>query len=199
MFITKVKTRTSKSGTDYYTYKLLTSARLGVVGSPKVKTVLNLGAGFSFPSEHWKELAGRVEQILCGETSLFPCRPEVEKEAMRLVSAIKANSSSTGTESNRYISLDGYYLYGIGSKHHRTIGVEYIGLYATNQSQLPQLLFNLGYYKEQIQIFLALIIGRMANPGSEASTYNWLIKNSVLGELLGIDFNTRSVMALHRG
>ncbi|MDR1394983.1 MAG: hypothetical protein LBK52_02265, partial [Deltaproteobacteria bacterium] len=133
MFITKVKTRTSKSGTDYYTYKLLTSARLGVLGSPKVKTVLNLGAGFSFPSELWKELAGRVDQILCGETSLFPCRPEVEKEAVSLVSAIKANSSSTGTESNRYIPLDGYYLHDMGSKHHRTVGVESIGLHAANQ------------------------------------------------------------------
>ena len=45
---------------------------------------------------------------------------------------------------------------------------------------------------------MALIIGRMAQPGSERATWRWLCQRSGLGELLGVDFESLSLMRLYR-
>ena len=36
--------------------------------------VANLGADFNVPEEKWKDLANRIEQIVTGQSSLFPLR-----------------------------------------------------------------------------------------------------------------------------
>ena len=45
---------------------------------------------------------------------------------------------------------------------------------------------------------LGSIIGRMAAPCSELSTYGWLGERSGLGELLGVDFEAMWLSALYR-
>jgi hypothetical protein len=45
---------------------------------------------------------------------------------------------------------------------------------------------------------LAGIVGRMAKPNSERATWEWLTKQSALGELLKVDFARNSVMGLYR-
>ncbi len=42
------------------------------------------------------------------------------------------------------------------------------------------------------------VIGRMAQPGSELATWNWLQTQSALGELLDVDFDSFSHMRLYR-
>jgi hypothetical protein len=42
------------------------------------------------------------------------------------------------------------------------------------------------------------LIGRMGRPGSELATWNWLVRQSALGELIDVDFATMSHMSLYR-
>lgn len=59
------------------------------------------------------------------------------------------------------------------------------------------LLRELGFTGTQHTTALGSIIGRMAAPASELSTYAWLGERSGLGELLGVDFEAMSLSALY--
>jgi hypothetical protein len=122
MYIEKVKTGKSMSGTYRYTYRLVASRRVGS-GDPKHRVVLNLGAGYSFPPELWKELAQRVERILLDEQSLFPPRPDVEQEAQRLIVEIRRRGDLSLLKGKGKTPLNGYYLEDIASKRQRAFGV----------------------------------------------------------------------------
>jgi hypothetical protein len=195
MFISKVKTGSSKSGTFYYTFKLL-SSRV-VCGKTRQSIVLNLGSAFSFPQPLWTELTDRIEQILSGCPSLFPCRPEVEREAQKIAADVK-RKRIVNPEDRGKTPLDGYYAEDVEHIDIRTVGVERVALHAVDQLHLPDIFTSLGFAKETIKLFLALIIGRIAHPGSEASTFHWLQNVSGLGDLLDVNFGSKSVMALHR-
>ena len=60
------------------------------------------------------------------------------------------------------------------------------------------LLEGLGFNGRQRAVVKALILGRMAQPGSERGTWRWLCERSGLGELLEVDFETMSLMRLYR-
>jgi transposase len=175
----------------------MVSRRVGS-GDTKHRTVLNLGAGFSFPRELWGELTDCLEHLLNGESFLFQPKPEVLQEAQRIFVEISRRGDLSLLKGKGKTPLNGYYLEDIGSKHQRTVGVEYVSLHAANELHLPEAFSSLGFDEEQIRLLLAVIIGRMAHPGSEASTFRWLQQTSALGDLIGIDFNNRSVMSLHR-
>jgi transposase len=195
MFISKVHTRTSNSGVIYYSYKLLSCHVVG--GMTKQTTIHNLGSRFSFPPELWKELTVRIEELLSGCPSLFPARPEVEVEARRIFEEI-VRKRAVNPEDRGKTPLNGYYAEDVELKDVRTVGVERVGLYAIESLHIPQIFSSLGFDKGTIDLLIALIIGRMAHPGSEASTFNWLQRTSGLGDLLDVDFGSKSVMALHR-
>ena len=66
------------------------------------------------------------------------------------------------------------------------------------QVGLGELLEGLGFNGRQRAVAMALIIGRMAQPGSERATWRWLCQRSGLGELLEVDFESLSLMRLYR-
>jgi len=69
MFIGQTTTSTAASNKSYFTYRLVSSVRIGKKVSQK--TLLNLGRHFDVERELWPELCTRVEQILAGECALF--------------------------------------------------------------------------------------------------------------------------------
>ena len=62
MFIRRTKTRTTASGEHYYSYRLVDSYRVDQCVC--LRSLLNLGSGFSFPREQWPELSQRIAQIV---------------------------------------------------------------------------------------------------------------------------------------
>lgn len=80
----------------------------------------------------------------------------------------------------------------------RTVGVEHVGLWAMNQVHFTEMLADLGLTGPQRSAIMGSIIGRMAVPGSERSTYRWLCERSGLGELLDVDFEVMSLMQFYR-
>ena len=73
MFIRRTKTRTTDSGAQYYSYRLVDTCR--VAGRVRQRTLLNLGSGFTFPRRQWPELSQRIEQIIVGQHQLLPFPP----------------------------------------------------------------------------------------------------------------------------
>ena len=80
----------------------------------------------------------------------------------------------------------------------RTVGVEAAALWAMEQVDFQGLLGELGLSGPQRALAVGTIIARMAAPGSELASYAWLGERSGLGELLGVDFEARSLSALYR-
>ena len=78
------------------------------------------------------------------------------------------------------------------------MGVEHVALQALGQLGLVDKLTELGINGVQRAAILGNVIGRMAAPGSELATWDWLHNHSALGELLECDFQSMSHMSLYR-
>jgi len=80
----------------------------------------------------------------------------------------------------------------------RSVGVEHIGLWVMREVGFAELLLELGLSSPIRAAILGVIIGRMAEPGSELATYRWLGQQSSLYELLDVDFELMLLMTLYR-
>ncbi len=79
------------------------------------------------------------------------------------------------------------------------MGVEHIALYALTQLGLEPVLAALGINALTRAMILSQIVGRMAHPGSEWSTWSGLNDTSALGELRGLSLVAEgSLMRLYR-
>ena len=82
--------------------------------------------------------------------------------------------------------------------HPRSVGVEQVGLHVLSQLGLPEKLTELGINGVMRAAILGNLIGRMAKPASELSTWHWLQTHSALGELIDVDYEGMSHMSLYR-
>ncbi|MFI3186186.1 MAG: hypothetical protein QX198_09425, partial [Methylococcaceae bacterium] len=218
MYIRRTHTNNSSTGERYYTYRLVTSQR--VDGKPRQMTLLNLGRHFVVDQDLWASLCVRIEQLLSHQVELLPIElpTTVEKAAQRIAAQlieqravvsqtpIADEGLSTPVESAapdestpaapgdlQTVDVDSLEL-----TRPRTVGVEQLGLWAMQQLNFLDLLAQLGINGAQTAAIAGSIIGRMAGVGSELSTHNWLKKQSALGELLEVDYESLPLMTLYR-
>lgn len=200
MFIRRTKTRHTASGESYYSHRLVRSERTG--SRVRQRTLLNLGRHFEIDQTHWPAFCAYLEDLLKGQEVLIP--PELpadaEPEAQRIVARIIAreappSSAEPAAPERDYQSID---VDSMALVRPRSVGVEQLGLWAMEQTGMIQHLELLGWTESQRAVAMGLIIGRMAAPGSELATYRWLSESSALGELLAVDFSTKSLMQLYR-
>ncbi|RMD65611.1 IS1634 family transposase [Candidatus Parcubacteria bacterium] len=201
MFIRKTQTRTGKDGKAYSTYRLVKSVREG----KKVRqvTMLNLGSQFDIPKEDWPLLCQRITDIHKGQSPLFAANiPEaVEAEAQRIAALLLVQGGTgepDGDRESREPDLETVDLATLEVMRPRSIGVEHVGLWAMAQVGFAETLAAQGLGPRLRAAVIGSIIGRMANPGSERATYEWLCEQSGLGELLGVDYEAMSLMQLYR-
>lgn len=193
MFIRQTKTSTAKSGQPYYTYRLVTSERIGE--KVRQKTLLNLGKNFSLPKESWPQLCVRIEQILSGQMGLIEVDETIESLAQHYAAQLITQGPKSLSEKTDYQEVD---VNSLELVRPRSIGVEHVGLEALKSLNLAQILKDVGLNGIQQAIAMGSIIGRMAKPGSELATWHWLRQISGLGELLGVDFEKVPLMSLYR-
>jgi len=218
MYIRRTHTNNSSTGERYYTYRLVVSQR--VDGKPRQKTLLNLGRHFAVDQDLWASLCVRIEQLLSHQTELLPIElpATVEKAAQRIAaqlieqratviktpladeghvtpaeSAAPVESVATAPTDLQTVDVDSLEL-----TRPRTVGVEQLGLWAMQQLNFLELLAHLGINGAHIAAIVGSIIGRMAGVGSELATYNWLTKQSALGELLEVDYESLPLMTMYR-
>ena len=196
MFIRRTTIKTRQSGAAYYTYRLVENQRVG--GKVKQQTLLNLGRHFSVPESEWKSLARRIDQFLKGQVDLFdhPLEVDLERQAQYLAAKILTRHSDTepAAAGEDYQSVD---LDGIELMRPRRVGVEQLALYALERLQLPEQLDQLGFNRHQSAAALGNIVARMACPGSERATHQWLQQVSGLGELPGYDYEDMAAERLY--
>ena len=80
----------------------------------------------------------------------------------------------------------------------RSVGVEQVGWWALEQLGVGDLLEALGLNGPMRAAAMGAMVGRLARPGSERATWGWLSRRSGLGELLGFDYETLSLMQMYR-
>jgi len=216
MYIRRVSTGNKATGESYFSYRLVRSERVG--GKVRQSTLLNLGRHFSVNAEHWPLLCTRIEEILTGQRVLLPMSmPAVIEEAAqhyaarlvvtrgeapavveRTASSPSPQPSPSSPSSNppvyQEVEVD-----SLALLHPRSVGVEHVGLHVMAQVELIDKLAELGVNGTLRAAIVGNLIARMAQPASENATYEWLRRESALGELLDVDFETMPLMRLYRG
>ena len=197
MYIRQTKTSNAATGKAYTTFRLVVSERIG--SKVRQRTLLNLGRNFSLPKEQWPVLCARIDQILSGQDSLLSEPPAIETLAQRYAAQLIVRSApvSQGQETVE-ASYDEVDVASLELVRPRSVGVEHAGVTALTSLQLPQIFETAGLNGVQRAAALGSIIGRMAAPGSELSTWRWLCERSALGELLAVDFEAMPLMRLYR-
>jgi transposase len=202
MFIKKTLKNDRSTGKDYSSYYLVESYRTD--RGPRQRTLLYMGSEIALHEDKHKFLAQRIEEIVAGQQSLFPCTEEIERLAHIYASQlIRHLSTPKESQVNRevrdltpeFISID---VNSIEKSEPRSVGAEHLMLKMADQLQLPQQLEKLGFSKTEVAIALGSIIARAVFPKSERSTYDWLCKRSGIGELLDFDFKKTSLDKLYR-
>ena len=180
MFIRRTSIKSRQSGGTYYTYRLVENQR--VAGKVKQATLLNLGRHFAVPECDWKALSARIEQLLSVETDCFeqslptPLETQAQHYAAQII-AQRHDSELFMTDEYTAVALEGLEL-----MRPRRIGVEQLAMYALERLQRVEQLKGLGFNRHQLAATLGNIVARMACPGSERATHQWLQQVSGLGE-----------------
>jgi len=200
MFIRQTKTRNATTSESYTTFRLVASERVGK--QVRQRTLLNLGRGFSLAREEWPLLCIRIEQIVSGQGTLLPESPALEelaqRYAARIVAASRQDKSSLPVSDGLQTEYQEVDVASLELVRPRSVGVEHAGLTALSWLGVDSILESVGMNAGLRACAMASIVGRMAVPGSELSTWHWLRTQSALGELVDVDFEGVPLMRLYR-
>jgi transposase len=199
MYIRRTTIKSRHDAEPYFTYRLVESVRDG--SAVRQRTLLNLGRHFDVPREQWGALAQRIEQLVSGQSELMPLalEPQWEPLAQRYSAAvIRAKARLDEGEPPKPTDYQTVDVNSLELVRPRSVGVEQVGLTAVRQLGLDTKLEQLGFNGPQRAAALGTLIGRLAAPGSERATHDWLQSQSALGELIGYDFATLRLEQLYR-
>ena len=194
MYIRKTQIQKKKSGGYYFTYRIVESQRIGK--KVNQRTLLNLGADFSFSEEQWPLLIKRIQDVLYGQQFLFPIDCEVDKWARHYAARIIARQQDEAGDNGidyREVDVDSLVM-----NRPRSIGCEHVTLEALRLLDLDSKLCELGFTGPQTALAIGSIIGRACHPGSERETHRWLQDQSGLGELLEHNFEEVSLYKMYQ-
>jgi Transposase DDE domain len=201
VFIRKTATRNKSTSEAYVTHRLVTSERVGK--QVRQITLLNLGRHFDLPRSDWPRLCARIEGLLAGQAAML-AEPDViealaQRFAARLVAARPAPATAAAAPSTAaepaFAEVD---VASLQLTRPRSVGAEAVGLAAVGWLGIDPILQDLGFNAVQRAAVAGSLIGRMAAPGSELSTWRWLRERSALGELLDVDFEAMPLIRLYR-
>jgi hypothetical protein len=214
MFIRKTKTRNKSTNETYFTHRLVASERAGT--HVRQITLLNLGRHFDLPQADWTRLCARISAVLAGQGGLLAETETIETLAQRYAARLIATrptlargadapvppatppaapSTSPAAAAPVFAEVD---VASLELIRPRSVGVEAVGLAALGWLGIDPILRDLGFNGVQRAAAAASLIGRMAAPGSELSTWHWVRRRSALGELLDVDFEAMPLTRLYR-
>ena len=205
MFIRKTATRNKSTNESYSTHRLVASERTGK--QVRQITLLNLGRHFDLPQAEWPRLCARIDAILAGQVGLLAETDVVETLAQRYAARLialrpaAAPAAATSPAAGDTAAAPSFAEVDVASlqlTRPRSVGVEAVGMAAFDWLGIDRILFDLGFNGVQRAAVAGSLIGRMAAPGSELSTWRWLRAQSALGELLDVDFEAMPLMRLYR-
>lgn len=197
MFIRRTTIKSRKDGKSYHTYRLVESIR--TEKSVKQRTLLNLGTHFPYPRDKWSLIAGRIEEIVYNQDSLFDLTQDLEEVSQRYAALII--QSKNKVEEPSHIKDEDYHNVDVNTLEHirpRDVAIEHVAYETIRRLRLDEKMKELGFNRHQLNTAIGVIIGRMTEPGSELSTHYWLQNQSGLGELLDYDYEGMSLTRLYQ-
>jgi len=195
MYIRRTTIKSRKDGSQYFTYRLVESERIG----EKVRqhTLINLGTGFSLPQDQWPELASRIQEIISSQHTFFETSQEIEKLAQnyaaRIIQARHKDKAKNDHPDYKEVDVD-----SLEMIRPRSVSCEHVALEAFNSLKLGEHFKALGFNGPQLAAAIGTIIGRMCQPGSELATHYWLQEVSGLGELIDYDFEKINLYKMYK-
>lgn len=197
MYIRRTAIKSRRTGEPYYTYRLVESVRSA--DEVRQRTLLNLGRHFDVPRERWALLAQRIEQLTSpqatlGVVQLPPGEEELAQRYAAQVIQARARGPSPAGEAD-YQTVD---VSRVDVVRPRSVGIEQVALQTIRQLGLDRKLEELGFNGPQTAAAIGTLVGRMAAPGSERATDDWLKHHSGLGELIDFVFEDMNPWQLYR-
>ena len=204
MFIKTIVKTDKRSGKRYDYFRLCEGYRIG--DKVRHRAIIGLGKLEELKlKEERKLLADRIEQLLLGVTELFDTtasNPAIEKYAQKFYEIIlKDNLLDLTVKDSIKTPITDYHSIDINSINHqdlREVGAEWLCKQTLEQLELPQILKNLGWRKEDIDLAMIQIISRAVFPASENKTAQWIQQNSAVSELFDIKPNKIKRQPLYR-
>ena len=178
----------------YFSLQLIESVR--TERGPRQRILLNLGNIPDLDAGQLKQLANRIEEIVCGQTICVCSSAIIESLAQSYASRLVKNLAKPALNEEATAAVPDYVTIDLQSVVHqeaRTVGAEDLLLRTAKQLKFPEKLAKLGLSKKQTSIALGSIIARAIFPASERATHSRLVGQSGLGELLDIDFASTSL------
>lgn len=194
MYIRQTQTKNKKTGKVYSKYSLVAS-RLTEKG-PRQHTIMQLGT-LDLSKIDLKILANMLEHRLAGQEPLFmmeeyPQLETIADDAMKNYRFVKTKQKEIfqdeGTKDDQVLITINENSLQVSKA--RSLGPALIGNEYWKRLGFDNILKKQGFSKRERCLLQAIIIGRLVEPGSELSTWNWFRENTALPELLEEDIST---------
>jgi transposase len=196
MFIRESKTSNKKTGKVYVKHSLVESVR--TERGPRQRVVLTLGR-LAVDREHWKSLALALEAFLSGKEDLmylegFELSEEVLSEIARTRAVARSHKARLGggmmlekrASDPVYQEVD---VMSVQCTDARSLGPELAAHQAWELLEFNKLLGRCGFSPREQALAATVIWGRLIQPGSDLSTWQWLRERSSLSEFFEADIS----------
>lgn len=183
MYIREVVTKNRKTKNCYVSHRLVESVQTDK--GPRQRVILHLGT-LSLSKEEWPKLARALEARIAGQPSLFEGEKHIVKaanEAMQHYSFIQTQrvDEAKRLEQRELVTVD---LNSIGTSESRSLGPELVAHTMWKRLGFDEILTSCGLTPFQCSLAQAVIIGRLVQPGSDYATWQWLLSQTALLEML---------------
>lgn len=194
MFIRKSISR--QDGRVYTNYVLVESIRTDK--GPRQRTICSLGDLRPRSGAEWLKLARRIEEKLSGQLTFWE---EEDQEVDKLARLVKERRR-TGKRKKQKTELKTELLLSVKTdavttEQHREAGPVHVGYEFWKRLGFDEILKHAGMNKKSRLLTCTMVLNRLIAPHSEHAMPAW-IRETALGDILGVDFTELSYAALYR-
>ena len=193
MYIKKVKKKNKGFEKEFSYLHLVESVRTDK--GPRQKLILNLGP-VNIDESKYKELAECIEGLLGGAETLFPFDEEIVTIAESAKNKIVMKNSEEEPSEQADKEFTPCDLGSLQASQSRTVGPEHVALQTWSLLKLDDAFTGLS--DSQISLCKGQVISRLCNPGSDRSSWDWLLDRSGLYELTTMP-RTSSLGSFYKG
>lgn len=188
MFVKKIKKTNKGSDKVYIYYRLVHTYKIGK--TVRQQNIINLGKLEDVPSENFKLLANRIEEILTGTVSIFSTiskeldnkaqhfADEIIKKGVFPIKAKQRDVSQDLTEDYQEVNMN-----SMEQTESRSIGGEWLVKQAFNEFELGGLFKDIEMTNKESAIAQELLTAKLIHPSSELESERWIKENSGVTEL----------------
>jgi len=183
MFIRLKSIKNKKTGRTYSYYQLVESRKTDK-GTRNV-VILHIGTIDATPAEV-KIISQLVNRKIKGKSQTVRFSEKIESQAEQIyldyLRTISQKQSQPATGPSQSTPIAGIYDETIELGHHRSVGLELIGLHFWRELEFDDILVSSGFDRKQTELAKVAILGRLISPGSERHTISWFNRHTSLKE-----------------